>query len=857
MWDDPTASVEPDPQPFEQSDPAANVAWTDGQLIRLENEWRRAQRSFAYHPYIGITPLRGDPPYEYQVDFRVRSLVLNEAGELQSVDTVAMHVWLPPGFPNQPPVARPMAGVFHPNVAWEGVYLTNPWQPTWTLPDFLARIGELLAFRTYDPDSVVNATAMDWVVENSGALPLDAQADFSPAAGGEPLGRIMRFGPATVDQIRRALDDMRFALVAENDDAPTGAEVEDFSRKTRAALSLFLDGDVPESLREQASEFDDWCQELPDSVPAWEYLRQQRAAARSAEETVAGLRDAAKPLLAQLAKLDALVTLPPDVTASAAVRAIPAMPALEPLQLALPNLARDYEDRVNALRGYLEAMRAQMPQVNVAPDRSLGRRIAAQTESVAQTVASARSSGEAALAGFEPLLRRAKAEAGALEQIVGWREYTDMFIKARALERQAAELGSAGVHAYFIENDSGKFGPFQFEEPLDLGGTRVAVRNNQRGAIDVIDAVGNDLLGRSTDGAVTITFGQAEGIEGYPTAFRLTERCDDLAIHISFIQRQTAEGLAGLQHAVPAAKSWCGVVCGLLADPRSQAGLREEHRKSGHRWKSLITDLGQLGRFKERLATYHLVERMTQEVPRIKDLINQAKGRLKDATQKITAIMQKCSRDLETDRLIVPPKYAQSYTEQLRVRDQAKHEIVRLDALCKKIARELAERLGSPRACGRPEVPQFRSQAPLPDAIVDLEPTLADENLAAMVESLGALLNVTLPFKPPPAPEITAAPIRPATPTSAGVAAEPEQLPEAIAEPDPAGEPLTEFVGPALESPEQLAAVGGEEIIAAEPEHPAHEGEEGYKQPEEEMIEGFFTEDPAHQEAHPDAGQKR
>ncbi|MDB5289754.1 MAG: hypothetical protein JWL69_995 [Phycisphaerales bacterium] len=845
MWDEPIASPEPEPEPFEQPGPAANVAWTDGQLIRLENEWRKAQRAFAYHPFVGITPLRGDPPYEYQVDYRVRSLLLNEAGELQAVDTVAMHVWLPPGFPNQPPVVRPMAGVFHPNVAWEGVYLTSPWQPTSTLIEFIAKVGEVLAFRTYDPDSVVNATAMDWLSENAGALPLDAHADFTPHATGEPLGRIMRFGPATLDQIRRALDDMRFALLGEKD-PPTGPEVQDFARQTRAALSLFLESDIPEHLREQANEFDDWCRELPDSIPAWDYLRRQRGSVRAAEQSAAGLREAAAPLVAQLAKLDALVSLPPNVTASAGVRLIPAMAVLQPLQLALPNLARDYADRVTALRGHLEAMRAKFPQTIVAPEGSLGRRIAAQAESLAETVAAAQKNGEAALAKFEPLLVRAKAESAALEQIVGWREYTDMFFKARSLERQAAELGSAGVHAYFIENESGKFGPFQYEEPLDLGGTRVAVRNTQRGVIEVIDAVGNDSLGRATSGAVTITLGKAEGVEGFPTTFRLTDRCDDLAVHISFIQRQTAEALAGLQHPVPSAKSWCGVICELLANPRSQIGLREEHRKSGHRWKSLIADLGELTRFKERLATYHLVERLTQEVPRIKDLINQPKARLKDATGKITAIMQKCSRDLETDRLIVPPKYAQSYAEQLGLSDQAKHEILRLETLLKKIARELTDRLTSPRACGRPEAPQFRSLAPLPETIIELEPSMSDESLKTMLESLNGQLGAKLPFNPPPAPAMTT-PLRPASPTA--VHAPPKEAPQ----PGEAAKPATAVVGPPLESPEELAADEPAEFVTAESESHAIEGDESYEQQEEEIVEGFFAEGSA---THPDAGHQ-
>ena len=123
-----------DPVPSE-SEETPQVAWTDGQLVRIENEWRKAQRAFAYHPIIGIAPLGGDPPHEYQIDYRVRSLAMNEMGELQYVDEVSMQIWLPPGFPNQAPVVRPMIDVFHPNISADGVFLTNLCQASDSLVD--------------------------------------------------------------------------------------------------------------------------------------------------------------------------------------------------------------------------------------------------------------------------------------------------------------------------------------------------------------------------------------------------------------------------------------------------------------------------------------------------------------------------------------------------------------------------------------------------------------------------------------------------------------------------------------------------------------------------------------------------
>src|SRR3954470_16907090 len=125
MWNDPHAA----PASYDDSigGTPGNIAWTPTQLTRLESEWRRLQRAFAYHPHVTLSPLKGDPPAEYQVDYRVTTLAINQAGGLEYAHTASVHVWLPPGFRYQPPVVRPITGIYHPNVSWDGFYLTSAW----------------------------------------------------------------------------------------------------------------------------------------------------------------------------------------------------------------------------------------------------------------------------------------------------------------------------------------------------------------------------------------------------------------------------------------------------------------------------------------------------------------------------------------------------------------------------------------------------------------------------------------------------------------------------------------------------------------------------------------------------------
>ena len=97
--------------------------WSPEQLVRLEYEWRRVQRGYAYHPIVRLVPLEGDPPFVYQIDYRVRTLEISADGQLDYSATCSVRMTLPADFPHSPPQIRPMLTIFHPNVDRESMQI--------------------------------------------------------------------------------------------------------------------------------------------------------------------------------------------------------------------------------------------------------------------------------------------------------------------------------------------------------------------------------------------------------------------------------------------------------------------------------------------------------------------------------------------------------------------------------------------------------------------------------------------------------------------------------------------------------------------------------------------------------------
>jgi len=722
--------------------PSPPPSWSEDQLIRLECERRRLQRALAYHPNIRIVAMRDDPPAEYQIEYRVRTLSVGDNGQLQYADSVPVRIALPASFPHAAPAVRPLVGVFHPNISWEGLHLGSPWQPTDTLIDLVSKIGELLAWRIYDPDTVVNPVAMDWLDANAAMLPLDASADFSPAAGGEPLDRIGRHGPSTLEQIRSQLERMRDSLLDANA-PPTAADVRESARQARVALYLFSEPDVPEPLREQATRLDEWAGDLPGSLPVWDHLRRQRPAIQALRAASVELSGKRETLDQQIRKLAAISPAAEPDSAPAALAAVPDSGTLEQVRPRLPALMRETADLLKNVQDRLGALETGTPHVPVRPETELGRQLRVELEAQASSIREAQKLAEQAMASVRPLLDKAQAEAPAFEQICGLREYLDQFQTARELEQKLAMWGSAGVHACYVENPSGRFGPYQLHQAIELGRARVAVRSAGRNGIEVIAVPTAGVLAHADTGSVTVKLPVRRDTDVAFT-FRITERCDELAAQFDFLIRRTEEDLQQLTASFPQSGSWCGRLLHVLSRPESLHILREDHCKASDRWKQIRHDLQQLGLLKARIETWNLLQRVAEAVPRIAQNLAKERGRLEKCTSELAGLMARCGHDMESDALIVPPHLADPYARQTQLREWTGREIAHLERVLSDLSGQVTRRMASRAGFGLPTVGPLRALPPLPPALAEAVAAITDDVLDAQLARAEALLNLPL-----------------------------------------------------------------------------------------------------------------
>jgi predicted Zn finger-like uncharacterized protein len=124
------------------------------------------------HPRVRILQALGDPPERYQFEYRIRSLRMVN-GELQDVDSHLVEVTLPLNYPRTPPQCRMLSPVFHPNIAPHAICVGDHWSAGESLESIITRIGEMLAYQSYNVKSPLNGDAARWVEENKHRVPLD------------------------------------------------------------------------------------------------------------------------------------------------------------------------------------------------------------------------------------------------------------------------------------------------------------------------------------------------------------------------------------------------------------------------------------------------------------------------------------------------------------------------------------------------------------------------------------------------------------------------------------------------------------------------------------------------------------
>ena len=746
---------------------ATAAHWSSEQLTRLNAEWQRLQRAYAYHPVVRILPIHGNPPDQYQIEYRLRTLVMTEGERLEYATSCALHMWLGPAFPLEPPLIRPITRLFHPNIVPQGVNLARVWTGQNTsLLEVVRGVGAMVALQQYDPDSqaVWNDSAMEWIVANPRHVPVDAEADLSPQAGGEPLARIARFGPRTIEQVRFELKRICDAIVLpEGGAAPR--EIQAVCNRARGALALFLADDIPQDLRAQAHDLDEWARGIPAAGPAWELFRRYRGAASRALEVAQQMRESKKLLSAELGAIDALVTSDPKPSVAETVRLLPAGGVLQLHQRTLEQLLTRVAGELNEARNAYTRLQglprlnaatlsepsreAVEPQTPPAPaqrsvDSALHKRMESEATRARQLVAEASEKLKEIFVRLDPLSGRGKIHFAALRRMAEWRQYVDLIERAEGIVSLATELGPEGLHSYFIENESGRFGPFELEQHVQIGSLDIAVRLAAPGALEIIDAQTGKPLNRGAGGILVVQVDDPKTGNGFATTFQYAGECDDLANQLSDSIYQATQVVDALAARIRAPEGWLGRVYEALSAASAGNRLATDHQILLKRWSAVCDDLLALKRFKERLATLRLLQRVEVLAPSLISRQAEAKRVLEHATDRVAAIVAGSSRDEDTGRLLIPHRFAREYAEQLQGQDDARAAIEHFQRLLAAAADDVRRRMNDGSLRGVAGLPRLQSLTIIPGEWEALAQMSLDDELTRRLTRLEGLLSSPL-----------------------------------------------------------------------------------------------------------------
>lgn len=141
-------------------------------LKRLQADYHKLQDYVRRQPRVQLVQAEGSPPERYQLRYEIRSLVQKDDQLLEATNHM-VEIALPRNYPRTPPQCRMLTPIFHPNIAPHAICIGDHWSAGETLAGIVARIGELLAYQSYNTKSPLNGEAARWVSDNEHQLPLD------------------------------------------------------------------------------------------------------------------------------------------------------------------------------------------------------------------------------------------------------------------------------------------------------------------------------------------------------------------------------------------------------------------------------------------------------------------------------------------------------------------------------------------------------------------------------------------------------------------------------------------------------------------------------------------------------------
>ncbi len=156
-----------------------NVSKIPMRTRRLRADAEAMAQMFKDFAPIRVTPLAGNPPEAYRVDYTVNSLERGPDADPVPRGTHSIEIQLTSEYPRLSPKCKMLTPIFHPNIDPASICVGDHWTAGERLIDLVVRIGEMLAYQAYNIQSPLDGEAAMWTDLHRDRLPTDTK-DLRP-----------------------------------------------------------------------------------------------------------------------------------------------------------------------------------------------------------------------------------------------------------------------------------------------------------------------------------------------------------------------------------------------------------------------------------------------------------------------------------------------------------------------------------------------------------------------------------------------------------------------------------------------------------------------------------------------------
>ena len=144
----------------------------DPRIRRLAADHQEVTTAFADHPHIRVLETHGSPAERYIIEYKLTGLVPTDDDSFDRGTSHKAEIMLLLDYPRRPPFCRMLTPVFHPNIDPQKICIGDHWSADQSLAQLIARIGEMIAYQSYNVKSPLNGKAAAWAEAHAEQLPL-------------------------------------------------------------------------------------------------------------------------------------------------------------------------------------------------------------------------------------------------------------------------------------------------------------------------------------------------------------------------------------------------------------------------------------------------------------------------------------------------------------------------------------------------------------------------------------------------------------------------------------------------------------------------------------------------------------